>query len=1080
VRALALTVALLLVLCASVAQAEVPQLVSYGAFQAEGPGITVNQSSGDVFTAGLFTCVEGCSFGAAVKRFDAEGGPIATLSSTSYYAAAAVNPVNDDVYVLNALGNIELYDKATGEVLSSFAVPPSGNLFSFTIVQIAADSSGDVYVPVIPENEVLEYSETGTLLNTFKGSGAGTLSEPSGVAVDSSGNLWVADTGNNRIEELSSSGTPLGEIKSDGVSSVAPGADGVIFATVFNGADFCGSLPSPCLHLVEYGPSGEQIADVGAGRFGERTSLIGFSPGNSMVAVNESSGQVYVTDTTSGLVAVFAPPRAPEVARELTANATGAEVELGALVNAGGLTAGYRFEYGTSSAYGHVMPLREGFATGTKAHAVWAAADGLTPGTTYHFRVVVHNAVGTVEGPDETFTTPAEAVCPNSAFRKGFSAGLPDCRAYEMVTQPNSISAQPDTTLGKGGEWGIPFSGGGFSGNHAARNGERFSYITKEPMPGSESAGMEYLATRDADGWSSEDVIPLQSYDNLFCSNPVWGNAIEAYSSQLTTGVLRVGANQLEGTSTKGEVPGGCGVEGLEVVQGEPPNFENLLLRDATGGYRLINAPPAGAIPTDAHFEGASADFSHVFFKENTRLTKDGPAGVEGLYEWDEGTLRLVSELPDGSAVAGSLASQWVMHPSVVSSDGSHVFFTAQGNLYLRIDGERTVQLDEPQGGPGPGGGGEFLKASADGTQAYFADDASAGLTADTVPGSGANLYRYANGQLTDLTAAEHAEVVDVLGVGAELVYFEAYGVLDSQANQGGETAKPGHLNVYERHGGTTTFIASGAQVSAVSPNGAFLAIVSTGRPTGYDNTDQNSGGPDPEIYLYSAASKQLACVSCAPSSEAPSAWSANGAQGGATLANVDILVQSGQFGGPSEGSPHYLSNDGRMVFQTEEALLPSDTNGQMDVYEYEEGQLHLISSGTADARQWLLDTGDELKDVFFLSRQPLVAQDSGGEGESNIIYDAREGGGFPASLSPPACTTAEACRAPAGAQPPIYGAPSSQTFAGAGNLTPAHKMSKRARKAKCNRGLAKKRSKCAKRRSRRTMKKSNHNKGSR
>jgi len=1051
--ALALSVAAVLAcalqgaLSVGVAQAELPKLVSYGTFAAEGPGVAVDQSSGEVFTAGLYTyCDENqeqkrCAFGGSLKRFDAEGRLIAPFGPTSFYTGAAVNPVNKDLYVLNGFGSVETYDPLTGEELSSFPVTKSRNFSFLTIVQIAVDASGDVYVPVVPENEVLEYSEAGTLLNTFKGSGAGELKEPTGVAVDPAGDLWVADTGNNRIEELSPAGAPLGEIASEGVSSVALGPAGSVFALVYNSADFCASVGSPCLHLAEYSSTGAQLADVGAGAIGGNSCPC-LGGVNSIAAADQSTGRVYVTDNARDLVWMFGPPKAPEVAKELAVDVTGTEAELGALVNAGGLTTSYRFEYGTTSAYGHVVPSGERDTEGVKAHAVWASAEGLAPGTTYHYRVVVHNALGSVEGPDETFTTPAaEATCPNEGLRAGCSASLPDCRAYEMVTQPNSASAQPDPTKinFQGAEWGAAYPGGGFTKNHAARNGARFSYQTVEVMPGAESAGMEYVATRRADGWSSAAVLPLQSYDNMFCNNPDWGNAIQAFSSQLTEGVLRVGANQREGgTSEKGVVPGGCGAERPEVVQGEPAGVENLLLRDnATGDYRLINTPPAGAIPTDAHFEGASADLSHVFFKETARLTANGPAGVEGLYEWDEGMLRLVSELPNGAPVAGSLATHWTARPSVVSADGSHVFFTAEGNLYLRVNGERTLQLDEPQGGSGPGGGGEFLSASADGTQAYFADNASAGLTADTMPGSGANLYRYADGQLTDLTSAEHAEFLKMLGLSAAgAVYFEAGGVLSgSQTNQHGEAAQPGGANIYEWEGGQTTFIATVADYgliagdTAVSPNGVFLAFVSPGSLTGYDNTDQSTGQPAPEIYLYSSASKGLACVSCNPSGEAPSGTAGEVLLGGARLVDIEH--------GPGEGSPHYLSNDGRIVFQTEEALLPGDTNGQMDVYEYEDGQLHLISSGTGGSRSWLLDASEEGKDIFFLSRQPLVPQDTGGEEESNIVYDAREGGGFPATASPPACTTADACRVPAATQPSIYGAPSSQTFTGAGNSSP-------------------------------------------
>ncbi len=92
-------------------------------------------------------------------------------------------------------------------------------------------------MPVVPENEVLEYSQTGTLLNTFTGTGEGALKGPTGVAVDYAGNLWVADSGNNRIEELSPADVPLGEIKSEGVEdAIALDGHGDVFAIVKNSA----------------------------------------------------------------------------------------------------------------------------------------------------------------------------------------------------------------------------------------------------------------------------------------------------------------------------------------------------------------------------------------------------------------------------------------------------------------------------------------------------------------------------------------------------------------------------------------------------------------------------------------------------------------------------------------------------------------------------------------------------------------------------------------------------------------------------------------------------------------------------
>ena len=146
-------------------------------------------------------------------------------------------------------------------------------------------------------------------------------------------------------------------------------------------------------------------------------------------------------------------------------------------------------------------------------------------------------------------------------------------------------------------------------------------------------------------------------------------------------------------------------------MSGEPVGYENLLVRDnATGTYRLVNVTPPGVTPADAHFQAASADLSHVIFTETSPLAEGARYGVENLYEWDEGALRLVSVLPDGTAVPGSLAAKagTPEHEGVVSSDGSHVLFTYGGALYDRIDGQRTVQVDEQQGGSGPSGGGSL------------------------------------------------------------------------------------------------------------------------------------------------------------------------------------------------------------------------------------------------------------------------------------------------------------------------------------------------------------------------------------
>ena len=152
----------------------------------------MEQSTGDVFVAGLDN-----EAGTPIGKFSATGEPIVPPPpfGTNFEAGAAIDPADGDLYVLNIFGSIQTFDPGTGEMVGApFPVTASGGLFE-RIMQIASDSSGDVYLPDPAENAVLEYSAAGVLLSTFTGFGEDPLSGPTGVAVDSSGNVWVADTG---------------------------------------------------------------------------------------------------------------------------------------------------------------------------------------------------------------------------------------------------------------------------------------------------------------------------------------------------------------------------------------------------------------------------------------------------------------------------------------------------------------------------------------------------------------------------------------------------------------------------------------------------------------------------------------------------------------------------------------------------------------------------------------------------------------------------------------------------------------------------------------------------------------------
>jgi hypothetical protein len=209
-----------------------------------------------------------------------------------------------------------------------------------------------------------------------------------------------------------------------------------------------------------------------------------------------------------------------------------------------------------------------------------------------------------------------------------------------------------------------------------------------------------------------------------------------------------------------------------------------------------------------------------------------------------------------------------------------------------------------------------------------------------------------------------------------------------------------------------------------VTPGGEQVVFMSNASLTGYDNVDAHTEKLDEEVYLYDAASGRLNCASCNPSGARPIGPSS--VPGGTPFENRS-------HGGAIYQS-RVLSEDGRRVFfDSSDALVPQDTNGQQDVYEYEEGHVDLLSSGTSDETSEFVDASASGNDVFFLTRQQLVRGDTD---QLVDLYDARVGGGIPEPALPPSCAE-ESCRSPVS---PVGGALSlgSASFTGLGNVPPA------------------------------------------
>jgi hypothetical protein len=93
---------------------------------------------------------------------------------------------------------------------------------------------------------------------------------------------------------------------------------------------------------------------------------------------------------------------APSVTTGLATNVTETEATLHGIVNPNGLETKYYFEYGTTESYGS-KTAEASAGSGESNLEESKTITGLTPGSTYHFRIVATNGSGTTHGADQVF-----------------------------------------------------------------------------------------------------------------------------------------------------------------------------------------------------------------------------------------------------------------------------------------------------------------------------------------------------------------------------------------------------------------------------------------------------------------------------------------------------------------------------------------------------------------------------------------------------------------------------------------------------------------------------------------------------
>jgi hypothetical protein len=1057
-----------------------------GSFQPRGVAV---DDSGDLYVADGANNV--------VDKFEATGKYLSQIASPEI--------INPATIAVDSAGNVYL----TNMQASTVKLEPGGGasvLDSNPTSAVAVDPQDDhVYVaepqPNLSPGQIAEYDPSGNRLGAF---GREQLGEVFGIAVRSStGEVYVANYGHNLLDVFGPA-IVIPDTMTDAASNIQPtGAtlNGAVDpdAIQVTGCQFEYATSTsygqsvPCEQALRSIGSGTSAVAVGA-------NLSGLSPDATyhfrLVATN-TNGTNHGADTT---FTTTGPPRLDGV---WASNVTSTSATLDANINPLWPTnAQYHLEYGTTSSYGHTLAGNAG--QGTTDVLVDYHLQELQPDTTYHYRFVTTNVYGTVEAVDHTFTT--EAVT-------GQELTLPDGRAWELVSPPSKSGALIE----------------GFQQDpiQAAYDGRGITYGVLEPIgeniPAGKTVTSQALSMRSPGGWGTQDIsLPRRLATEGEISSQGWDYRL--FSSDLSIASIQQkgAAVPLSSDAAEDELEGR-----LYLRNDVDGSFLALLTSaDVPAGTKLNGESweDGNARQIKVEFVDATPDVSHVIMSSGLALTPEATESEfieshfasENLYEWSAGRLQLVNILPDGHPIlgenllAGERNGNWGSAPRAVSSDGRWVAWIVGdpyrgglSSLYVRdMVAGKTVQV----GGSHP----VFQTMSSDGGRIFFTE--------------AGDLYEFDRdtGVQTDLTA-EHGMGENNAGVqqavagvseDGSYVYFVANGVLASGATRGDctqgalaeQTLSVLDCNLYVEHYDSEpgregwekpSFIASlsgedeqdwyspafgqgavnlAGVRSRVSPDGRYLAFMSSRSLTGYDNIDVNSGHPDQEVYLYDASTGHLVCASCDPTGARPVGIFDTGDDvlmdrnigSHAELTDhwvAGIIPGWGDSSGErSVYQPRYLSDSGRLFFDSPDALVAQDTNGLMDVYEYEpagvggsrgcssssftfgvgsDGCVSLISSGTSSSESAFFDASENGDDVFFLTTARLTGADYD---TSVDVYDAHVcSDAVPCvvvPVSPPACTSGDSCKAAPSPQPAIFGAAPSATFSGVGNIVEGTKKS--------------------------------------
>ncbi len=883
---------------------------------------------------------------------------------------------------------------------------------------------------------------------------------------------------------------------------------------------------------------GEHVGTIGAGSTTEAVSATAnLLPGThyevSLVAKNGGPA------VSVGPISFTTPAVAPSISSTFPTGVTSAAATLNATLDPGGAATTVHFQYVTAAQFDADG---EKFGEGTEStgetgvigsddnqHEASTGTEGLVPNTAYEFRVIATNSVGTIEGPPTLlYTYPFESSggCANEQLRlEDNSTALPNCRAYELVSSP---TASGDVYVPNQGTTNEVLKSN--KAARAAASGEGVVYLADPSSSGGNGLqgnglGNQWLASRGDSGWSTDVITPAASQGTN-------ASGYVAFSEDLSRQIVY---NPGRNTAT-GIIP--------TLGEGAPSDCRVLYAHEGTNdesGFRPLFTE------TQEHQAGPYEDCGNPFFAGSNSGTESVPAGAVSVFQTEAALtpgakpavgpilgdigeecarscnlyastpagLRLIDLLPSNEQAPGAVfggpapeGGYYSDFDNAISADGTRAFWTntATGKIYARenVGGsdEKTVQISV--------GAAQYWTATPDGRYVYYTESGG--------------LYRFnleaEAGHQREALVPTSAGVQGVIGVNeagedGAYVYFVAEGQLapgaqarscqagspeqKSEEERGSLPAGLG-CNLYLSHEGQTSFIAAlsaldndhapwpgpgqgitpmtgdwipdiGLRTAQLTLDGHSLIFRSLIHLTGAGGHAELGS-----IYDYDAEDGRLACVSCQPAGVPLESEQGAGSSESATATPLSVA--------PTYAF-RWISADGeRVFFETEQRLVPQDTNGLENVYEWERegapecperspprpngGCVRLLSDGEGKDASDLLDASASGNDVFFITRDDLLPAAAH---EQLRLFDARVDGGFPAAtgalVQPPECQSSEACLPPA-TEAPFQSFPATSVFSGAGNISspfalPPPPIEKKITKktVKCKKGKKLKHNKC-------------------